>query len=110
MARAPLTRTANRQIREIAFYLLNRHDREVARLFAEALDQALQFVATTPELGTPRPEWEQQGVQLRSTRAGRHIVIYASEQRPPTVVAVFHERQDIEHRMDDVDVEGELDE
>lgn len=108
MELAPLSATALRLARRIALTLLADRGVDSMRAFIAALEDAQRVVASTPQLGVPRPDWQRQGISLRSTRAGQFIVVYADTHRPPTIVAIFHERADVGAGMDNLGVGGDI--
>ncbi|MBI1194840.1 MAG: type II toxin-antitoxin system RelE/ParE family toxin [Gammaproteobacteria bacterium] len=94
-----LSKDAERDLREIAHYTLNRWGREMLRQYRDGLKVTFEAIASND---VPRRSFSKTLPELLVTKYGRHYIFYVTDSLPkPVIIGVIHESRDIVNRLDE---------
>ena len=98
MSRYVLTADAQRDLREIRDYVLDRGGFKAARYVVGSIVAGFRAVARTPGQGHRRSDLTQRK-ELRFWPVFSYLIVYRIDKKPFTFIAILHAKRDVEHLL-----------
>lgn len=95
--RPELTEEAVADLKDIGRYSLRKWGANQRRVYMEAIEKKMDFVARKPNLGRPRSDL---GPDCSSAVVGEHVLFYRRDRESVTILRVLHQSRDVTRHLE----------